>query len=123
MKTMLFDFYGDLLTEKQREYYDLYYNEDLSLSEIAENVGITRQGVHDIVARAESSLLETERKTGLIPAVRRAAGRAEPGRRAGGTASKRSRDGNGRGGRRAAYRDSQQDEGLKHSGNLGTRTS
>jgi predicted DNA-binding protein YlxM (UPF0122 family) len=66
LKTMLFDFYGDLLTEKQREYYDLYYNEDLSLSEIAENVGITRQGVHDIVARAESMLLETERKTGLI---------------------------------------------------------
>ncbi len=66
LKTMLFDFYGDLLTEKQREYYDLYYNEDLSLSEIAENVGITRQGVHDIVARAETCLLETERKTGLI---------------------------------------------------------
>ncbi len=65
-KTMLFDFYGELLTEKQREYYDLYYNEDLSLSEIAQNVGITRQGVHDIVARAESTLLDTEQKTGLI---------------------------------------------------------
>lgn len=66
LKTMLFDFYGDLLTDKQREYYDLYYNEDLSLSEIAENVGITRQGVHDIIARAENTLLETERKTGLL---------------------------------------------------------
>ncbi len=66
MKTMLFDFFGDLLTEKQREYYDLYYNEDLSLSEIAENVGITRQGVHDIIARAEATLQDTERKTGLI---------------------------------------------------------
>ena len=65
-KTMLFDFFGDLLTEKQREYYDLHYNEDLSLSEIAENVGITRQGVHDIIARAEVLMLETERKTGLI---------------------------------------------------------
>ena len=65
-KTMLFDFYGDLLTDKQREYYDLYYNEDLSLSEIAENVGITRQGVYDIITRAEATLLETERKTGLI---------------------------------------------------------
>ena len=64
--TMLYDFYGDLLTDKQREYYDLYHNEDLSLSEIAENVGITRQGVHDILARAENTLLETERKTGLI---------------------------------------------------------
>ncbi len=65
-KTMLFDFYGDLLTDKQREYYDLYYNEDLTLSEIAENVGITRQGVYDIITRAEATLLETERKTGLI---------------------------------------------------------
>ena len=64
--TMLFDFYGDLLTDKQREYYDLYYNEDLSLSEIAANVGITRQGVHDIIVRAENTLRETELKTGLI---------------------------------------------------------
>jgi predicted DNA-binding protein YlxM (UPF0122 family) len=64
--TMLLDFYGELLTDKQREYYDLYHNEDLSLSEIAENVGITRQGVHDIIVRAENTLLETERKTGLI---------------------------------------------------------
>lgn len=65
-KTMLFDFFGDLLTEKQREYYDLHHNEDLSLSEIAENVGITRQGVYDIVLRAEHTLLEMEAKTGVI---------------------------------------------------------
>jgi uncharacterized protein len=64
--TMLFDFYGDLLTDKQREYYDLHHNEDLSLSEIAENVGITRQGVYDIIVRAENILLETEQKTGII---------------------------------------------------------
>lgn len=64
--TMLYDFYGELLTDKQREYYDLHHNEDLTLSEIAENVGITRQGVHDIVLRAEATLLETEQKTGLI---------------------------------------------------------
>ena len=63
--TMLFDFYGDLLTEKQREYFDLYYNEDYSLSEIAENAGITRQGVHDIIARDENTVVETEKKTGL----------------------------------------------------------
>lgn len=42
--TMLFDFYGELLTDRQKEFYDLYYNEDLSLSEIAENYGISRQG-------------------------------------------------------------------------------
>ena len=40
---LLYDFYGDVLTERQKEFYDLYYNEDLSLSEIAENSGITRQ--------------------------------------------------------------------------------
>jgi len=63
---MLFDFYGELLTEKQREYYDLHHNEDLSLSEIAEQNGLTRQGVWDIVRRAENTLLETEEKTGLL---------------------------------------------------------
>jgi len=64
--TMLFDFFGDLLTEKQREYFDLYHNEDLSLSEIAEKAGISRQGVHDIITRAESSLIEIEMKTGVV---------------------------------------------------------
>ena len=43
-RTMLFDFYGDLLTDKQREYYDLHYNQDLSLAEIAASSGISRQG-------------------------------------------------------------------------------
>lgn len=64
--TMLYDFYGDLLTDRQKEFYDLYYNEDLSLAEIAENYGITRQGVRDNIVRAESSLQEIEEKTGLI---------------------------------------------------------
>jgi predicted DNA-binding protein YlxM (UPF0122 family) len=64
--TMLFDFFGELLTDKQREYYDLYYNEDFSLSEIAVNVGITRQGVYDIISRAENTLMEMEEKTGVI---------------------------------------------------------
>ena len=41
---MLYDFYGDLLTPRQKEFYDLYYNDDLSLAEIAENYDITRQG-------------------------------------------------------------------------------
>ena len=53
--TMLFDFYGDILTPRQRELFDLYYNEDLSLAEIAENCGISRQGVRDVIVRAENA--------------------------------------------------------------------
>lgn len=64
--TMLFDFYGELLTERQKEFFDLYYNEDLSLSEIAENNGISRQGVRDVIVRAEAAMQEVEDKTGLI---------------------------------------------------------
>ncbi len=63
---MLFDFYGDLLTERQREFYDLYYNEDLSLAEIAENYGISRQGVRDVIVRAEAAMTEVEDKTHII---------------------------------------------------------
>ena len=59
---MLFDFYGDVLTPRQKEFYDLYYNEDLSLAEIAEN----RQGVRDVIVRAEAILTDLEDKTGLI---------------------------------------------------------
>jgi len=66
MQSMLFDFYGELLTEKQREYYDLHYNEDLSLAEIAEQTGISRQGVWDIIRRAEAVMKEIEEKTGLV---------------------------------------------------------
>jgi len=64
--TMLYDFYGELLTERQKEFYDLYYNEDLSLSEIAENYGISRQGVRDVIVRAEAYMTEIEDKTGLV---------------------------------------------------------
>ncbi|MDE6840505.1 MAG: DNA-binding protein [Oscillospiraceae bacterium] len=63
---MLFDFYGDLLTDRQREFYDLYYNEDLSLAEIAENYGISRQGVRDVIVRAEAAMTEIEDKTHII---------------------------------------------------------
>ena len=63
---LLYDFYGDVLTPRQKEFYDLYYNEDLSLSEIAENNGITRQGVRDVIVRAEAILTDLEDKTGLI---------------------------------------------------------
>ncbi|MBR1690101.1 MAG: YlxM family DNA-binding protein [Oscillibacter sp.] len=64
--TMLFDFYGELLTPRQKEFFDLYYNEDLSLAEIAENNGITRQGVRDVIVRAEAAMQEVEDKTGII---------------------------------------------------------
>ena len=59
--TMLFDFYGELLTERQKEFYELYYDEDLSLSEIAENYGISRQGVRDVIVRAEAYMTEMRR--------------------------------------------------------------
>jgi len=65
-RALLFDFYGELLTDKQREYFDLHYNDDLSLAEIAEQTGISRQGVWDIIRRAETTLRNTEDKTGLI---------------------------------------------------------
>ena len=64
--SLLFDFYGETLTEKQRELFDLYYNEDLSLAEIAEHAGITRQGVRDSIKRAEHALGEMESKLGLV---------------------------------------------------------
>ncbi len=64
--TLLFDFYGEMLTERQKEFYDLYYNEDLSLTEIAENYHMSRQGVRDAIVRAEAVLNELEEKTGLI---------------------------------------------------------
>lgn len=65
-QSLLLDFYGELLTEKQRSCYELHVNEDLSLAEIAEQCGISRQGVWDNIRRAESALTEIEEKTGLI---------------------------------------------------------
>lgn len=63
--TILLDFYGDMLTEKQRDFLGYYYNDDLSLSEIAENEGITRQGVRDSIKRAEAQLFDMEERLGL----------------------------------------------------------
>lgn len=60
------DFYGQLLTEKQFDSLDLYYNQDLSLSEIAEEMGISRQGVRDSIKRGEKQLFELEQKLGLV---------------------------------------------------------
>lgn len=62
----LLDLYGPALTEKQRNLVDYYYNEDLSLSEISENEGITRQGARDSIKRAENQLREWEDKLGLL---------------------------------------------------------
>ena len=60
--SMLLQIYGELLTEKQYKVMDYYYNEDLSLSEIAENEKITRQGVRDIIKKGEKKLFEYEEK-------------------------------------------------------------
>lgn len=63
--SVLLDFYGDMLTEKQREILEGYYNDDLSLGEIAEEREITRQGVRDAIKRAELQLTEMEERLGL----------------------------------------------------------
>lgn len=63
--SLLFDFYGQLLSQKQHRAVSLYYNDDLSLSEVAEDMGITRQGVRDLVKRSEAELYEYEQKLGL----------------------------------------------------------
>ena len=63
---LLFDFYGQLLTQKQIEIVDMYYGNDLSLGEISEQQGISRQGVYDTLKRAEKTLYEYEEKLGLV---------------------------------------------------------
>ena len=63
--TLLYDFYGKLLTERQRQFHELYYQFDLSLGEIAENAGVTRQAVYDILQRAEDQLRRYEDVLGL----------------------------------------------------------
>lgn len=71
-QTMLFDFYGELLTDHQRRVYeDAVYN-DLSLSEIAEQQGISRQGVHDLIKRCDKLLQDYERKLHLVERFTRA---------------------------------------------------
>ena len=64
--SMLLDIYGNLLTEKQNELLDDYYNNDLSLSEIAENQLITRQAVRDNLKKGENKLFEYEEKLGFM---------------------------------------------------------
>lgn len=64
--TLLFDYYGELLTERQRSCVDMRYNQDLSLSEIAAELGVSRQGVYDNLSRAEALLRNMEEKTGCV---------------------------------------------------------
>ena len=74
---LLYDYYGDLLTDRQRECFELRYYQDLSLGEIGEELGISRQGVHDNLSRAEALLRNMEAKTGCASrdqACRKAAG-------------------------------------------------
>ncbi len=59
---MLLDCYGEFLTERQRQAFELYYNEDLSLGEISEISGTTRQAVRDSIKRSEEILLDMEKK-------------------------------------------------------------
>lgn len=64
--SLLYDFYGELLTEKQNEVMRLYHEENMSLGEIAEERGISRQGVYDTLKKAEKSLKDYEEKLGLV---------------------------------------------------------
>ena len=73
----LLDFYGEILSEKKRSVMEMYYNEDLSLSEIAEQIGISRQGVRDIVKKTEEELFFWEEKLGLAKRDLELRGRAE----------------------------------------------
>lgn len=62
----LYDFYGELLNERQRKVYEDFYFNDLSLSEIAADEGISRQGVHDLIKRCSKALEEYENKLHLV---------------------------------------------------------
>ena len=63
---LLFDYYGELLTDRQRMCFDLRHNQDLSLAEIAQELNVSRQGVHDNLSRAEALLVNMEEKTGCV---------------------------------------------------------
>ena len=63
---LLYDYYGDLLTDRQRECFELRYNQDLSLGEIGQELGISRQGVFDNLSRTEALLKNMEQKTGCV---------------------------------------------------------
>lgn len=64
--SLLYDYYGELLTDRQRMCFDLYHNQDYSLSEIAQELQVSRQGVYDNLSRAEALLKNMEEKTGCV---------------------------------------------------------
>ena len=64
--SVLMDFYGELLTEKQRDSLELYYDRDCSLAEIAQDMDISRQGVRDLIKRGEKQLYEFEEKLEMV---------------------------------------------------------
>ena len=63
---LLFDYYGQFLTAKQRDVMHLYFENDYSLSEIAQELGVSRQAVHDMIKKARKSLEECEERLGLV---------------------------------------------------------
>ena len=65
-ESLLYDFYGELLTKRQQEIFEHVKFEDLSLSEAAEEYGISRQGIHDLLRRSEETLQAYEDKLGLV---------------------------------------------------------
>ncbi len=67
----LLDFYGEILSDRKRTVLDYYYNDDLSLAEIAQEIGISRQGVRDLIKKAEEELRFYEEKLGLATRFRR----------------------------------------------------
>ena len=71
--TLLFDYYGELLTQRQRDCLDMRYNQDMSLGEIAQELGVSRQGVYDNLSRAETLLRNMEEKTGFLRQILAAA--------------------------------------------------
>ena len=71
-QTLLYDFYGELLTDHQKEIYEQVVLEDYSLSEIAKDAGISRQGVHDMIRRCNRTLEEYEEKLHLVEKFRHA---------------------------------------------------
>ena len=74
---MLYDFYGELLTPRQKEVLQYYYEENYSLSEIAEELGVSRQAVHDTIHKAEKALRNYEQKLGIVERFRQTEADAE----------------------------------------------